>query len=108
MLRLRSICFCLNSNRELIPSEGNSSKPPGVARSEKKPTEDVAEDEDELEVLVVPLERDSTAAVSCLRFGTPTGSTPDDEAGTTAFELVIIFLLLLETHVYRHMSIQDG
>ena len=52
------------------------------------------EDEDELEVLVVPLERDSTAAVSCLRFGTP-GSTPDDEAGTTAIELVIIFLLLL-------------
>ena len=53
------------------------------------------EDEDELEVLVVPLERDSTAAVSCLRFGTP-GTPPDDEAGTTAIELVIIFLLLLD------------
>ena len=64
------------------------------------------EDEDELEVLVVPLERDSTAAVSCLRFGTP-GTPPDDEAGTTAIELVIIFLLLLDVAVVLAFNVED-
>ena len=66
------------------------------------------EDEDELEVLVVPLERDSTAAVSCLRFGTPgTPPPPDDEAGTTAIELVIIFLLLLDVAVVLAFNVED-